>query len=78
MIWSVQKRSNRRARLDAGEVVAGDAADLLHREDMLLVDGGDDVMNLLTLLGQADANRAAVDPRARMVKKPISTSFLTL
>jgi hypothetical protein len=41
-----------------------DPADLLHRGDMLVIEAGDDIVDVLALLGQADSHGAAVDARA--------------
>src|SRR5580692_11631556 len=51
------------------EVVAGDAADLFDRARMLLVDRGNDAVNLLASFGQADPNRATVDSRAGVMEE---------
>ena len=45
----------------AREVVARNAADLLDRSGVFLVHPGDDPVNFLAPLGQADAHRAPVD-----------------
>src|SRR3954467_4159947 len=50
--------------VQALEIVVRDAADRLDRLGVLLVDAVDDLVHLGALLGQADAHRAPVDPRA--------------
>src|ERR1700726_2395360 len=45
-----------------------DPADLLHRGDMLVIEAGDDVVDVPALLGQADSHGAAVDARAGMMQ----------
>src|SRR5208337_1758824 len=62
--------------VDAGEIVARNAADLLDRAGVLVVHAGDDPVNLLASLRQADANRAAVDAGAGMVEKAEFDQFL--
>src|SRR5713226_3729908 len=51
------------------EFVGIDAADLLHRADMLQVERIDDVAHLAALVGELDAHRAAIDPRALMIEE---------
>src|SRR6516162_9434579 len=50
------------------ELVAIDAADLGHGGHVLLVERIDDVAHLAPLVGELDAHRAAVDPRALMIE----------
>src|SRR6516162_2153262 len=50
------------------ELVAIDAADLSHGGHVLLVERIDDVAHLAPLVGELDAHRAAVDPRALMIE----------
>src|SRR5262245_15424528 len=52
-----------------GELLARDAADLLNRLDVLLVERVDDLADLLALRGQADTHRAAINARALMIKE---------
>ena len=69
LIWSVQKRSRRSQRhVHAGEVVAMTPPICSTVRRVLLVEAGDDAMHLLALLGQADADRAAVDARAGVME----------
>src|SRR5690348_6417585 len=51
------------------ELLVRDAADLLHRLDVLLVERVDDAADFLALRGQADAHRAAIDARALMIEE---------
>src|SRR5437773_11660417 len=51
------------------ELLVGDAADLLHRLDVLLVERVDDLADFLAPRGQADADRAAIDARALMIEE---------
>src|ERR1700726_2569603 len=51
------------------ELLVGDAADLLDRLDVLLVQRIDDAADLLALRGQADAHRATIDARALMIEE---------
>src|SRR3981189_2144092 len=51
------------------ELVVADAADLLHRAHVLLVELLDSVAHLDALIGQLVADRAASDTRALMVEK---------
>src|ERR1700755_598155 len=51
------------------ELLVRDAADLLHRLDVLLVEGVDDLADLLALRGQANADRTTIDARALMVEE---------
>src|SRR5262249_17838867 len=51
------------------ELVGIDAADLLHRVLVLLVERIDDVVHLAALVGELDAHRAAVDARALVIKE---------
>src|SRR3977135_3539437 len=41
-----------------------DPPDLLHRGDVLVIELGDDVVDVPALIGQADSHGAAVDARA--------------
>src|SRR5258708_13993212 len=60
----------RMQRLGEGrELFGADAADLLDRAHMLLIERIDDVTHLTTLFGELDAHRAAVDPRTLMVEE---------
>src|SRR4051812_970515 len=52
-----------------GELLAGDAADLFHRLDVLLGQAVDDLADLLALRGQTDADRATINARALMVEE---------
>src|SRR5262249_997290 len=56
-------------RVEGCEVVGIDAADLLHGAHVLLVERVDDVADLAALVGELDAHRAAVDPRALVVEE---------
>src|ERR1700688_3455084 len=51
------------------ELLVRDAADLLHRLDVLLVQRVDDAADFLALRGQADAHRAAIDARTLMIEE---------
>src|SRR3954451_7891044 len=51
------------------ELFVRDAADLLHRLDVLLVERVDDLADFLALRGQADANPPAIDARALMIEE---------
>src|SRR6185436_10154026 len=51
------------------ELLVRDAADLLHRLDVLLVERIDDLADFLALRGQTDADRAAIDAGALMIKE---------
>src|ERR1700733_14130976 len=51
------------------ELLVGDAADLLHGLDVLLVERIDDAADFLALGGEADADRAAIDARALMIEE---------
>src|SRR5689334_23771715 len=53
----------------APEIVGRDAADMLDRDDVLVVEVGDDLVDLGALLGEADAHRAPVHARALMVQE---------
>src|SRR6266480_2710573 len=55
--------------VEPGELVARDAADLLHRAHVLLVERTDDLAHVAALLGELDAHRAAVDSRALMIEE---------
>src|SRR6186997_594770 len=55
--------------VECGELVAGNATDLLHRANVLLVETFDDVANLAARDGQTDTHRAAVDSRALMIEE---------
>src|SRR5580704_12366770 len=50
------------------ELLGADAADLLDRPHMLLVERIDDVAHLAAFFGELDAHRSAIDPRALMVR----------
>src|ERR1700722_15409157 len=51
------------------EFLVGDAADLLHGLDVLLIERVDDTADFLALRGEADAHRAAIDPRALVIEE---------
>src|SRR6202011_1039961 len=51
------------------ELLVRDAADLLHRLDVLLIERVDDTADFLALRGQADAHRAAINARALMIEE---------
>src|ERR1700761_8249784 len=51
------------------ELLVGNAADLLHRLDVLLIERIDDAADFLALRGQADADRAAIDARTLMIEE---------
>src|SRR5437868_2267788 len=55
--------------VEAGELLVRDAADLLDRLDVLLIERVDDAADFLALRGQADADRATIDARALMVEE---------
>src|SRR6476646_4091119 len=55
--------------VEGRELVVADATDLLHRAHVLLVELLDGVAHLDALIGQLDADRAAIDTRALMVEK---------
>src|SRR5438105_895730 len=51
------------------ELVAIDAADLLDRSHVLLIERFDSVAHLASLVGQPDAHRTTINPRTLMVEK---------
>src|SRR5262244_3478983 len=51
------------------ELFVRDAADLLNRLDVLLIERIDDTADLLALRGQANADRAAINARALMIEE---------
>src|SRR5437899_9770027 len=51
------------------ELLVRDAADLLHRLDVLLIESVDDLADFLALRGQANTDRAAIDARALMIEE---------
>src|SRR5215471_6845933 len=51
------------------ELLVRDAADLLDRLDVLLIQRLDDAADLLALRGQANAHRAAINARALMIEE---------
>src|SRR5690348_5540146 len=51
------------------EFLVRDAADLLDRLDVLLVERVDDLADLLALAGQANANRPAINARTLMIEE---------
>src|SRR5262245_44886754 len=51
------------------ELVGIDAADLLHRAHVLLVERIDDVAHLAALVGELDAHRATIDARALVIQE---------
>src|SRR5579871_665981 len=51
------------------ELLIGDAADLLDRLDVLLIERIDDLADFLALRGQANANRAPIDARTLMIEE---------
>ena len=51
------------------ELLVRDAADLLDRLDVLLIERVDDAADFLALLGQANADRAAINARALMIEE---------
>src|SRR5262245_13316066 len=55
--------------VERGELFAVDAADLLDRADMLLIERLDDVAHLTALVGEPDADRPAIDARALVVEE---------
>src|SRR5947209_120485 len=54
--------------VERDEFVAIDAARLLHRAHVLLIERIDDVAHLAPLVGELDAHRAAVDARTLVVE----------
>src|SRR3954454_2026662 len=55
--------------VERGEFLVGNAADLLHGLDVLLVQRLDDAADLLALRGETDAHRAAIDAAALMIEE---------
>src|SRR5882757_3139417 len=55
--------------VEGREFLVRDAADLLHRLDVLLIQRIDDTADFLALRGQADADRATIDARALMIEE---------
>src|SRR5262245_63047958 len=55
--------------VQGGELVGIDAADLLHRAHVLLVERIDDVAHLAALVRELDADRAAIDARTLMIEE---------
>ena len=51
------------------ELVVRNAADLLHRLDVLLIERIDDLADFLALRGQADADRATIDAAALVIEE---------
>src|SRR6516162_4645317 len=51
------------------ELLVRDAADLLHGLDVLLIQRVDDAADFLSLRGQANADRAAIDARPLMIEE---------
>src|SRR3954452_10235078 len=51
------------------EFLVRDAADLLHRLDVLLIERFDDAADFLALRGKANADRAAIDARTLVVEE---------
>src|SRR6202166_2903920 len=51
------------------ELLVRDAADLLHRLDVLLVERIDDLADLLALRGETDADRTAIDARTLVIEE---------
>src|SRR5215475_4141603 len=51
------------------ELLVRDAADLLDRPDVLLIERIDDAADLLALRGQANADRAAIDARTLVIEE---------
>src|ERR1700692_2206190 len=51
------------------ELLVRDAADLLHRLDVLLVERIDDAADFLALRGQADPHRAAIGARGVVIEE---------
>jgi hypothetical protein len=51
------------------ELLVRDAADLLDRLDVLLIERVDDAADFLALRRQADADRAAINARALMIEE---------
>ena len=60
----------------AVEVVGDDAADLLDRHSVLLIEADDDLVDVAAPVGQADADRATVDARAGVVEIAHLDQFL--
>src|SRR5436190_18304429 len=52
-----------------GELVRRDAADLLDRAHVLLVERAHRLAHVAALFGQLDANRAAIDARALVIEE---------
>src|SRR5689334_7209082 len=57
------------SHVHAAEIIGRDAADMLDRDDVLVVEVGDDLVDLGALLGEADPDRAAVHARSLMVQE---------
>src|SRR5579883_3533097 len=55
--------------VEGRELVAVDAADLLHGAHVLLVELLDDIAHVDALVGQLDAHRTAVDARALVIEE---------
>src|SRR4029453_7638581 len=55
--------------VERGELLGVDTADLLNRAYMLLVEPLDDIAHLAPLVGQLDANRAAVNARTLVIEE---------
>src|SRR5215813_10551856 len=51
------------------ELLVRDAADLLHGLDVLLIQRVDDTADFLSLRGQTNADRAAIDARPLMIEE---------
>src|SRR6201998_4569992 len=51
------------------ELLVRDAADLLHRLDVLLIERLDDAADFLALRGEADTDRTAIHARALMIEE---------
>ncbi len=64
--------------VEHAELVGIDAADLLHRAHVLMVQRVDGVAHLAALLGELDAHRAAVDARTLMIEKSRLDQFLEI
>src|SRR6187401_1354562 len=60
------------------EFLLADAADLLDRADVPLVEAADDFGDRLPLRRQADPHRAAVDARALVADEPEIDQFLQI
>src|SRR5689334_1087921 len=56
--------------VEHAELVGIDAADLLDRAHVFLIEGVDDVAHLAALVGELDAHRAPIDARALMIEEP--------